>query len=90
MYDLAVFAALDFERRAVIDGLRSVAPAGRPRTWRGYTADAALVPDCEQFGDLLQSGLEELRLAAAVEHPEPRSMRSERQRRIQALPSQVA
>src|SRR2546427_12183942 len=41
MYDLAVFAALDFERRAVIDGLRSVAPAGRPRTWRGYTADGA-------------------------------------------------
>jgi diacylglycerol O-acyltransferase / wax synthase len=56
----------------------------------GITADAALVPDCEQFGDLLQSGLEELRLAAGVEHPEPRSVRSERQRRIQAVPSQVA
>src|SRR5262252_1762512 len=57
----------------------------------GITADAALVPDCEQFGDLLQSGLEELRLAAGVEHPEPRgSVPAERQRRIQAVPSQVA
>ena len=57
----------------------------------GITADAALVPDCEQFSDLLQTGLEELRLAAGVEHPELRSsVRSERQRRIQAVPSQVA
>jgi len=57
----------------------------------GITADAALVPDCDQFADLLQSGLEELRLAAGVEHPEVRStVRSERQRRIQAVPSQVA
>ncbi|HSV07583.1 MAG TPA: WS/DGAT domain-containing protein, partial [Candidatus Binatus sp.] len=57
----------------------------------GITADAALVPDCEQFGDLLQTGLEELRMAAGVEHPEVRtSVRPERQRRIQAVPSQVA
>ena len=40
MYDLAVFAALDFERRAVTDALRSVVPAGRG-AWRGATADGA-------------------------------------------------
>ena len=57
----------------------------------GITADAALVPDCDRFAELLQSGLEELRLVAGVEHPEPRgSVRPERQRRIQAVPSQVA
>jgi adenosylhomocysteine nucleosidase len=38
MYDLAVFAALEFERRAVTDCLRSVAAAG-PRAWRGSTVD---------------------------------------------------
>ena len=41
MYDLAVFAALDFERRAVTDALESVELAERPGAWRGYTADGA-------------------------------------------------
>ncbi|HYV58048.1 MAG TPA: hypothetical protein VE911_10900 [Candidatus Nitrosopolaris sp.] len=40
MIDLAVFAALDFERRAITDGLRSVVPAGRG-AWRGATAEGA-------------------------------------------------
>src|SRR5262245_28883719 len=40
MIDLAVFAALDFERRAVTDELRSVVPAGRG-AWRGVTVDGA-------------------------------------------------
>ena len=40
MIDLAVFAALDFERRAVTEMLRSVVPAGRG-AWRGATAEGA-------------------------------------------------
>src|SRR5438309_323719 len=64
MYDLAVFAALDFERRAVIDGLRSVAPAGRPRTWRGYTADGA---SCL----VVQTGIGPIRARSAAEAAPP-------------------
>jgi adenosylhomocysteine nucleosidase len=41
MYDLVIFAALGWERRAVTDGLPDVAPAGRPRTWRGRLGDGS-------------------------------------------------
>src|SRR5207253_2575702 len=47
MFDLAIFTALGWERRAVTEALRAVEPAGWPRTWSGRLADGAsclLVP----------------------------------------------
>src|SRR5436309_671415 len=41
MFDVAIFTALGWERRAVTEALRAVEPAGRPRTWRGRLADGA-------------------------------------------------
>lgn len=37
--EVAIFAALGWERRAVTAALRQVEPAGRPRTWRGRLGD---------------------------------------------------
>ena len=56
----------------------------------GITADPALVPDVDRFGDLLQAGFEELRVLAGVERVarRPLPLRPERQRR--QPPSQVA
>jgi adenosylhomocysteine nucleosidase len=39
MYDLAIFTALAWERRAVLAVLRDVAPASTARTWHGRLAD---------------------------------------------------
>src|SRR5438876_1064589 len=41
MFDIAIFTALGWERRAVTEALRAVEPAGPPRTWRGRLADGA-------------------------------------------------
>src|SRR2546428_13411276 len=41
MFDVAIFSALGWGRRAVTGALRAVEPAGRPRTWRGRLADGA-------------------------------------------------
>jgi adenosylhomocysteine nucleosidase len=37
--DIAVFPALGWEARAVLDGLAHVEPGDRPRTWRGFLGD---------------------------------------------------
>lgn len=37
--DIAVFPALGWEARAVLDGLAHVEPGDRPRTWRGWLGD---------------------------------------------------
>lgn len=37
--DMAVFPALGWEARAVLDGLAHVEPGDLPRTWRGYLGD---------------------------------------------------
>jgi adenosylhomocysteine nucleosidase len=39
MYDLAIFTALAWERRAVLAALRDVAPASTTRTWHGRLTD---------------------------------------------------
>lgn len=41
MLDLAIFAALPWERRAVLEGLWGVEAGERPRTWRGRLGDGA-------------------------------------------------
>src|SRR5262245_33748292 len=41
MYELAVFAALGWERRAVTSALAEVGPAGSTRAWHGRLADGA-------------------------------------------------
>jgi len=41
MFDLAIFTALGWERRAVTEALRAVEPAGSPRTWSGRLTDGA-------------------------------------------------
>jgi len=41
MYEIAVFAALDWERQAVTAALADVEPAGVDRAWRGGLADGA-------------------------------------------------
>ena len=58
----------------------------------GVTADPALVPDGEHLCELLQGGLDELRVLAGVERAVPRVavVRPERQRRRMAPPSRVA
>lgn len=39
MHDLAVFTALDWESRAVLDALGTVEPLERPRAWHGWLGD---------------------------------------------------
>src|SRR5690242_17260242 len=41
MFDIAIFTALGWERRAVIAGLAAVTPGERPRTWTGRLGDGA-------------------------------------------------
>src|SRR2546428_13473865 len=41
MFDVAIFSALGWGRRAVTGALRAVEPAGRPRAGRGRLADGA-------------------------------------------------
>jgi len=41
MFDVAIFAALGWERRAVTGALRAVEPGGSSRTWSGRLADGA-------------------------------------------------
>lgn len=41
MLDLAIFAALPWERRAALAGLWGVEVGERPRTWRGRLGDGA-------------------------------------------------
>jgi nucleoside phosphorylase len=64
MYDLAIFAALGWERRAVTAALGRVEPAGRPRTWRGTLGDGA---SCL----VVQTGLGLRRAGAAAEGAPP-------------------
>src|SRR2546428_14157646 len=59
MFDVAIFPALGWERRAVTEALRAVEPAGRPRTWRGRLADGA---SCL----VVQTGIGPARAAAAA------------------------
>src|SRR5881397_154728 len=59
MFDVAIFTALGWERRAVTEALRAVEPAGRPRTWRGRLADGA---SCL----VVQTGIGPARAAAAA------------------------
>src|SRR5437879_817839 len=58
MFDLAIFTALGWERRAVTEALRAVEPAGWPRTWCGRLADGA---SCL----LVQTGIGPARASAA-------------------------
>jgi nucleoside phosphorylase len=41
MFDVTIFTALGWERRAVTGALTGVEPGGRPRTWRARLADGA-------------------------------------------------
>src|SRR5439155_127960 len=59
MFDVAIFTALGWERRAVTEALRAVEPAGPPRTWRGRLADGA---SCL----VVQTGIGPARAAAAA------------------------
>jgi len=59
MFDIAIFTALGWERRAVTEALRAVEPAGPPRTWRGRLADGA---SCL----VVQTGIGPARAAAAA------------------------
>src|SRR2546428_710012 len=59
MFDVAIFSALGWGRRAVTGALRAVEPAGRPRTWRGRLADGA---SCL----VVQTGIGPARAAAAA------------------------
>src|SRR5437870_11332297 len=59
MFDVAIFTALGWERRAVTEALRAVEPAGGPRTWRGRLADGA---SCL----VVQTGMGPARAAAAA------------------------
>lgn len=57
----------------------------------GITSDPALVADSDRLCELLQAGLDELRELAGVERVSRGTpVRSERQRRVVAVPSQVA
>jgi WS/DGAT/MGAT family acyltransferase len=57
----------------------------------GITADPALVPDVDSLCGFLQDGFEELRGLAGVELTERRgTVRSERQRRLEPVPTRVA
>jgi nucleoside phosphorylase len=60
MVDVAIFAALGWERRAVTSALRGVEPAERPRTWRGRLGDGA---SCL----VVQTGMGPARARAAAE-----------------------
>ena len=64
MYDVAIFAALGWEARAVIQGLSGVEEGGRPRTWRGYLGDGA---SCL----LVQTGIGPRRARTAAEAAPP-------------------
>lgn len=64
MYDVAIFAALGWEARAVIQGLSGVEEGGRPRTWRGYLGDGA---SCL----LVQTGIGPRRARAVAEAMPP-------------------
>ncbi|HUE31239.1 MAG TPA: hypothetical protein VMR79_10190 [Verrucomicrobiae bacterium] len=59
MFDVAIFTALGWERRAVTGVLLAVEPAGPPRTWRGRLADGA---SCL----VVQTGIGPARAAAAA------------------------
>src|SRR5207237_127338 len=59
MFDVAIFTALGWERRAVTEALRAVEPAGPPRAWRGRLADGA---SCL----LVQTGIGPARASAAA------------------------
>src|SRR3989442_12785413 len=59
MFDVAIFTALGWERRAVTEALRVVEPAGPPRAWRGRLADGA---SCL----VVQTGVGPARAAAAA------------------------